>query len=145
MSFDGREPKAGIPSDWGKQRGGLTPSASFTVDYLPVPTHLSDYITTMYWFRCEDSEIADIQPASIGHLSLFAKGEGTMYFGEGRSEPSHRMNLLTRRTSAEEVADAALFLASGALASGQTVYVDSGQHLLQQDRDVIYLAREHAA
>ena len=95
MSFDGREPKAGIPSAWGKQRGGLTPGSSFTVDYLPVPTHLSDYITTMYWFRCEDSEISDIQPASIGHLSLFAKGEGTIYFGEGRSEPSHRMNLLT--------------------------------------------------
>lgn len=64
---------------------------------------------------------------------------------EEEAEISHRMNLLTRRTSAEEVADAALFLASGALASGQTVYVDSGQHLLQQDRDVIYLAREHAA
>ena len=64
---------------------------------------------------------------------------------EEEAEISHRMNLLTRRTSAEEVADAALFLASGPLASGQTVYVDSGQHLLQQDRDVIYLAREHAA
>lgn len=55
---------------------------------------------------------------------------------------SHRMNLLERRTSANEVAQAALFLASGSLASGQTLYVDSGQHLLQQDRDVIYLARE---
>ncbi|WP_034921138.1 SDR family oxidoreductase [Erythrobacter sp. SD-21] len=64
---------------------------------------------------------------------------------EEEAEISHRMNLLTRRTSVEEVADAALFLASGVLASGQTVYVDSGQHLLQQDRDVIYLAREHAA
>ena len=55
---------------------------------------------------------------------------------------SHRMNLLRRRTAAEEVADAALFLATGPLASGQTMFVDSGQHLLAQPRDVMYLARQ---
>lgn len=54
---------------------------------------------------------------------------------------SHRMNLLRRRTATEEVADAALFLATGPLASGQTLFVDSGQHLLAQPRDVMYLAR----
>jgi len=58
------------------------------------------------------------------------------------AEVSHRMNLLGRRTSAEEVADAAFFLAAGPLASGQTLFVDSGQHLLAQPRDVMYLARE---
>jgi NAD(P)-dependent dehydrogenase (short-subunit alcohol dehydrogenase family) len=58
------------------------------------------------------------------------------------AEISHRMNLLGRRTSPEEVAEAALFLATGSLAGGQTLYVDSGQHLLAQPRDVMYLARE---
>ena len=57
-------------------------------------------------------------------------------------EVSHRLNLLKRKTAAEEVADAALWLAQGWLASGETLYVDSGQHLLRQSRDVIYLARE---
>ena len=62
------------------------------------------------------------------------------------AEISHRMNLLKRRTEAEEIAKAAVFLAGGALKTGQTLYVDSGQHLLRQPRDVIYLAREgHAA
>lgn len=61
---------------------------------------------------------------------------------ETEAEVSHRLNLLGRRTSAEEVADAALFLAQGPLASGQTLFVDSGQHLLAQPRDVLYLARE---
>lgn len=61
---------------------------------------------------------------------------------EDETEVSHRLNLLARKTGAEEVADAALFLAQGHLASGQTLYVDSGQHLLAQSRDVIYLARE---
>ncbi len=55
---------------------------------------------------------------------------------------SHLMNLLGRRTGPEEIADAALFLASGALASGEMLFVDSGQHLLAQTRDVIYLERE---
>jgi NAD(P)-dependent dehydrogenase (short-subunit alcohol dehydrogenase family) len=64
---------------------------------------------------------------------------------DGEAEISHRMNLLGRRTSAREVAEAALFLAQGHLASGQTLYVDSGQHLLRQQRDVIYLAREATA
>ena len=58
------------------------------------------------------------------------------------AEVSHRLNLLGRRTGADEVADAALFLAAGPLASGQTLYVDSGQHLLAQARDVMYLARQ---
>ncbi len=58
------------------------------------------------------------------------------------AEISHRMNLLERRTDAEEIARAAVFLAGGALHTGQTLYVDSGQHLLRQPRDVIYLARE---
>lgn len=58
------------------------------------------------------------------------------------AEVSHRLNLLERRTEAEEVADAAYFLVTGPLASGQTLYVDSGQHLLAQPRDVMYLARE---
>ena len=58
------------------------------------------------------------------------------------AEVSHRLNLLRRRTGADEVAEAAFFLATGPMASGQTLFVDSGQHLLAQPRDVMYLARE---
>lgn len=56
-------------------------------------------------------------------------------------EISGRMNLLKRITDPEELARAALFLAGGWLASGETLFVDSGQHLLSQPRDVLYLAR----
>jgi NAD(P)-dependent dehydrogenase (short-subunit alcohol dehydrogenase family) len=55
---------------------------------------------------------------------------------------SGRMNLLGRITAPQELADAALFLSQGWLASGETLYVDSGQHLLSQPRDVLFLARE---
>jgi NAD(P)-dependent dehydrogenase (short-subunit alcohol dehydrogenase family) len=61
---------------------------------------------------------------------------------EEEAEKSHRLNLLGRRTGIDEVADAAWFLATGPLASGQTLFVDSGQHLLAQPRDVMYLARQ---
>ena len=57
-------------------------------------------------------------------------------------EVSGRLNLLKRLTDASEVADAAWFLAQGWLESGSTLFVDSGQHLLSQPRDVLYLARE---
>lgn len=57
-------------------------------------------------------------------------------------ELSGRMNLLHRLTEPEELGDAALFLSQGWLASGETLFVDSGQHLLSQSRDVLYLARE---
>jgi len=55
---------------------------------------------------------------------------------------SGRMNLLQRLTDPQELAQAALFLAEGWLASGETLFVDSGQHLLAQPRDVLFLARE---
>ena len=60
---------------------------------------------------------------------------------ETETEISHRLNLLKRKTGADEIADACLFLAEGHLESGQTLFVDSGQHLLNQKRDIIYLAR----
>lgn len=55
---------------------------------------------------------------------------------------SGRMNLLGRLNDPQELAEAALFLSEGWLASGQTLTIDSGQHLLRQPRDVLYLARE---
>ncbi len=61
---------------------------------------------------------------------------------ESEADVSHRLNLLGRRTLAEEIARAAMFLAEGWLASGETLFIDSGQHLLPQPRDVLYLARQ---
>ncbi|MEO5707549.1 MAG: SDR family oxidoreductase [Alteraurantiacibacter sp.] len=58
------------------------------------------------------------------------------------AEVSHRMNLLQRRTGLAEIAQAALFLATAPVANGQVLFVDSGQHLVPQPRDVLYLARE---
>jgi NAD(P)-dependent dehydrogenase (short-subunit alcohol dehydrogenase family) len=56
-------------------------------------------------------------------------------------ELSGRMNLLQRLTDPAELAEAALFLSQGWLQSGESLFIDSGQHLLSQPRDVLYLAR----
>ena len=61
---------------------------------------------------------------------------------EAEAARSHTRNLLKRRTTVNDIARAAVFLAQGHLASGQTLYVDGGQHLLNQPRDVIFLERE---
>ncbi|MBU7580272.1 MAG: SDR family oxidoreductase [Porphyrobacter sp.] len=95
--------------------------------------------------------------ATIGMLAKGHAGSNVRAYGiapgailashdqrEEETEVSHRMNLLGRKTGADEIAEAALFLAGGALASGQSLFIDSGQHLLDQPRDVIWLAREGA-
>jgi NAD(P)-dependent dehydrogenase (short-subunit alcohol dehydrogenase family) len=63
---------------------------------------------------------------------------------EDETDVSHRLNLLGRKTGPDEIVNAALFLASGVMKSGQSLFIDSGQHLLDQPRDVIWLARERA-
>lgn len=73
----------------------LTPQSLFEIDYIAPPTDLSDYVTTFYHFRCDESEVRDIQPASIGWLALFPLGKGTMRFADGREDPNYETNLLT--------------------------------------------------
>lgn len=96
--------------------------------------------------------------ATIPMLAMGAAGRNDRIYGlapgailashdqtEHETEVSHRLNPLGRKTGPAEMADAALFLAHGWLVSGETLFVDSGQHLLAQPRDVIYLAREDGA
>lgn len=62
-----------------------------------------------------------------------------------QTEEEHKrssiMNLLGRTTSPCDLAGAALMAATGVLKSGEILYVDSGQHLVPQRRDVMFLSR----
>lgn len=86
--------------------------------------------------------------ASDPSVRIYGLAPGAILASHDQSEDetdiSHTLNLLGRKTGADEIVDAAVFLARGACASGQTLFIDSGQHLMDQDRDVIYLAREMA-
>ena len=92
----------------------LTPESRFTLDYLGVPASLADYVTTFYHFRCDDETIHDIQPAAIGHLSLFPRGVGAMSLPDGGSDSSHEVNLLTPFAQAAHFAVDGPFHAIGA-------------------------------
>jgi hypothetical protein len=56
-------------------------------------------------------------------------------------EAAHRMTLLGRGAGAEDVARTVRFLVESPAITGTTVLVDGGQHLSQQPRDVVFLAR----
>lgn len=88
--------------------------------------------------------MAMAQPDAADRVYGLAPGAMLPSFDQRPEEHlrSGRMNLLERITTPAELADAALFLSGGWLASGETLFVDSGQHLLSQPRDVLYLARE---
>ena len=61
---------------------------------------------------------------------------------DAEHEVSGRLNLLERLTAPQELSQAALWLSQGWLASGTTLLVDSGLHLLPQPRDVLFMARQ---
>lgn len=73
----------------------LTSRSLVSIDYLPVPRDIADYVTVFYHFRCDEPFIRDIQPAAIGQLTLFPHGQGRMMFRDGRVEPSHEVNLIS--------------------------------------------------
>lgn len=96
--------------------------------------HAADAAAEMLAMTCEaDDRVYRLAPGAILPSHDQTPDE---------AETSHRMNLLHRRTRTAEMAEAALFLARAPLASGQQLFIDSGQHLLSQPRDVLYLARE---
>ncbi len=110
----------------------LTSASLMQIEYISVPAALSDYVTTFYYFRCEEPEIKEIQPAGIGHLSLFPQGQGVMYFAEGVQDPSHRINLLTPSIAASPFEMAGPFHAIGAAMSplgwAALTGMDAGKH-----------------
>lgn len=95
----------------------LTNSELISVDYIAPPAGISDYVTTLYHFRCEEPVLRDIQPASIGNLSVFPSGTGEMHFEAGHSDPNHPVSLLTPTSSASQIVVDGPFHAFGAALS----------------------------
>lgn len=81
----------------------LTSSDLITVDYIAPPAAISDFVTTLYHFRCDEPEIYDIQPASVGHFAIFPRGRGEMLFRDGRRDPNHASVVMTPQSSAHPI------------------------------------------
>lgn len=61
-----------------------TPSADLMdiVKFVPPPA-LAPFVTQIYFFRCDEDKIHDVQPAAPGHLIFLLKGSGTFRFQDG--------------------------------------------------------------
>ncbi|MEM8726659.1 MAG: helix-turn-helix domain-containing protein [Pseudomonadota bacterium] len=102
--YDSEEPYTHQDSlDFGKVDPELTASSLITVDYIAPPAAISDYVTTLYHFRCDEPVIRDIQPASVGHLSLFPRGKGEMHFRDGHRDPNPEIAILTPLSTATPI------------------------------------------
>ncbi|MGB3796857.1 MAG: helix-turn-helix domain-containing protein [Alteraurantiacibacter sp.] len=75
--------------------GELTPPNHFEIDYIEPEGDIAQFVTVFYHFRCDEPLVRDIQPATIGQLSLFPKGSGRLFLPEGGYDTSYQVNLLT--------------------------------------------------
>ena len=91
--FDGFPGHAGAGG--GASDFELTASDLIQVDYIAPPVAISRFVTTLYHFRCNEPEICDIQPASVGHFALFPHGKGEMLFRNGRRDPNPEVAIMT--------------------------------------------------
>ncbi len=106
----------------------LTPESLISVDYIPPPSGVSQYVTTLYHFRCDEPIIRDIQPASIGHLALFPRGEGEMQFPDGRRDPNHPIAMLSPLSMATPIEVEGPFHVIGAALTPQGWAALTGLH-----------------
>ena len=83
-----------------ESEGALTALALFSLEYLPVPEPLAPFVTTFYHFRCDEPKIRDVQPAALGHLIVFLRGEGVMHFAGGHAEATHPVSLMSPASAA---------------------------------------------
>ena len=81
----------------------LTESSLIIVDYIAPPAAISDYVTTLYHFRCDEPKIRDVQPASVGHLAIFPHGKGEMHFRAGHRDPNPEIAMMTPLSTANPI------------------------------------------
>lgn len=81
----------------------LTSPALMSLEYIAPPQGLEGFVTTFYHFRCDECEIRDVQPAAVGHVIVFLAGKGSVRFASGRTDPSHRISLLTPCNAAASI------------------------------------------
>lgn len=98
-------------TDAGQQ---LTAAALISIDYIAPSPAIAPYVTTLYHFRCDETVIRDIQPASIGQLCLFPHGTGEMHFVDGHRDPNHQVGLMSPLSRATPIVVDGPFHAFGA-------------------------------
>lgn len=82
------------------------------------------------------------------HVRVNGVAPGLIYMSGPQSEEgfrrASRVNLLQSATNPADVAKSAVFLAENASITGVTLTVDSGQHLVPLERDIMFVAEQLA-
>ncbi len=63
----------------------ISPDKVSVAVFVPPPA-LAPFVTQIYFFRCEEAHIHDLQPAALGHLVFLLKGHGHLRFHDGHSD-----------------------------------------------------------
>jgi AraC-like DNA-binding protein len=66
----------------------IAPDKIEVVQFVP-PAPLSPFVTQIYCFRCDETDIHDAQPAALGHLVFMLRGVGTLKFHDGHVDKVH--------------------------------------------------------
>ena len=60
----------------------LSPDLMEVVKFVPPPA-LAPFVTQIYFFRCDQEQVRDFQPAAPGHLVFLLKGTANLKFQDG--------------------------------------------------------------
>ena len=67
----------------------LAPEKMEIMQFAP-PGDLAPFVTQIYFFRCEEDQFNDLQPAALGHLIFLLRGTGHLRFRDGHVDQLHR-------------------------------------------------------
>ncbi len=82
--------------------GQMPQAANIRIERFMPPTGLSPYVTQFYYFRCDDLDLREIQPAALGHLVFSICGNGTMRFRSEHTVEIRSANLFGPCSAAAE-------------------------------------------
>ena len=71
-----------MPDQLASRDATLSADEMEVVRFVPPPA-LAPYVTQIYFFRCDQEQVRDFQPAAPGHLIFLLKGTGTLRFQDG--------------------------------------------------------------
>lgn len=79
----------------------LSPDMIELVRFVPPPA-LAPFVTQIYFFRCDQERVCDMQPAAPGHLIFLLKGSGTMRFQNGHVDSVNKASVIGPGLAAAE-------------------------------------------
>jgi AraC-like DNA-binding protein len=78
----------------------LTDSGLVQMELFAPAPEVAAYVTTFFRLRCDEAEIRDVQPSSVGIVATMARGSGHIRFLDGRVDPSRVFTLMTPTSAA---------------------------------------------